>query len=355
MRRTVLLLGLWGGACCAGLLIAAAPAVAQGEGAPVAPQAALALPQAAAAMPPAEARQWLLRVQQAARQGNYEGTLVSSSQDQLRSVRVRHYWVGEQAYEHLESLDGRPHRIVRHNARVQTQWPQQRVAVVELRQALPGWGSTPQDIDPQAQGSYELREEGQSRVAGREAQVVRLQPRDALRYAQRLWADRATGLMLRADVLAATAEMQAVIQSHAFTEIDVGVRPRPEQVLQQFERLEGYRVMRPQQQATTLDAEGWLLARPVPGFVLAGSVRRGMEAAGEGPPVLQTVFSDGLTHVSLFVEPFHPERHRQAWQGQRGATAALSLRQHGHWLTVVGDVPLATLRLFAQALQRRPP
>ena len=28
-----------------------------------------------------------------------------------------------------------------------------------------------------------------------------LEPRDALRYAQRLWADVATGLMLRADVI----------------------------------------------------------------------------------------------------------------------------------------------------------
>jgi sigma-E factor negative regulatory protein RseB len=306
-------------------------------------------------MPTAEARQWLTRVQQAARTGNYEGTLVSSSGGQLRSARVWHYWVGEQTFERLEALDGRPHRILRHNDQVQTSWAHNRVAVVEKRETLPGWGTTPQSVDPLALESYELRKEGQSRVAGREAQVVRLHPRDALRYAQRLWSDLATGLMLRADVLAAAAEQPPVLESHAFSEIQLGVKPQPEQVLQHFNRFEGFQVMRPQQRRTTLEAEGWALARPVPGFALAGCIKRGMEAAGDGPPVLQAVFSDGLTHVSVFVEPYQAERHRQEVQAQRGATATLTARRDEHWVTIVGDVPPATLRLFAEALERRRP
>ena len=317
----------------------------------------LAQPQPAteAALPAAEARQWLTRVQQAARVGNYEGTLVYSASGQLTSSRVRHYWVGEQTFELLESMDGRPHRIVRHNDRVQTLWPQSRVAVVEKRETLPGWGTTPQAVDPLALDSYELRPEGASRVAGREAQVMRLQPRDMLRYAQRLWADIATGLMLRADVLAGPAELNKVLESHAFSEVALGVKPRPEQVTQLLDRLDGFQVMRPQQQRTTLEAEGWAVARPVKGFQLAGCLKRGMAAAGDAGTVMQAVFTDGLTHVSVFVEPFQPERHRQELHAQRGATATLTARRDEHWITVVGDVPVPTLRLFADAIERRRP
>jgi sigma-E factor negative regulatory protein RseB len=42
-------------------------------------------------------------------------------------------------------------------------------------------------------------------------------------------------------------------------------------------------------------------------------------------------------------------------QAQHGATAMLTQRRGEHWLTAVGDVPLATLKLFAAALDRRRP
>lgn len=324
-----------------------APALAQAQPA--------ADPAGAAPMPSAEARQWLMRVQQAARNTNYEGILVYSGGGQLTSSRVRHYRVGNDTFEVLESMDGRPQRILRHNDSVQTFWAQTKVALVEKRETLPAWGTTPQSVDPLALESYELRPEGQARVAGREAQVLRLHPRDALRYAQRLWTDMATGLMLRADVLATTADLRTALESHAFSEIELGVKPRPELVTQSLNRFEGLQVLRPQQQRTTLQDEGFTLARPVKGFMLAGCLRRGLPAAGEGARVLQAVFSDGLTHVSVFVEPFQPGRHRQEVHAQRGATATLTAKRDEHWITAVGDVPVATLRLFIDAIEKRRP
>lgn len=305
-----------------------------------------------------EARVWLSRIHNAAISSNYQGTMVfSSAGGVLSSSRVWHYCVGDQTYERMEALDGRQQHIVRHNDAVHTLWPQSRVAVVEKRETLAAWSTTPQSVDPQALEQYELRREGMTRVAGREAVVLLLEPRDALRYAQRLWADAASGLMLRADVIdqtsGATGAVRGVLESTAFSEVEIGVRPQPEQVLQAMRRIEGYRLLRPQQQRTSLEAEGWVLARPVAGFRLAGCMRRAMEtAAGEGP-VLQSVFSDGLTHVSLFVEPFKPDYHRKEIEAQQGATATRTQRRGEHWVTVVGDVPPATLKLFADALERR--
>lgn len=327
------------------------PLAVSAQGSPPAGQGALT---------PADARAWLTRIHTAASTGNYKGTLVYSAEGLLSSSRVWHYMVGEQTYERLEALDGRQQRILRHNMAVYTLWPQTKVAVVERRETPGAWSTTPQAVDPQALEQYDLRREGSTRVAGRDAAVLLLEPRDALRYAQRLWADQATGLMLRADVMGeagvgTSTGPRAVLESTAFSEVEVGVKPQPDLILQLMNKLDGFHVLRPQQKRTTLDAEGWALARPVAGFRLAGCMRRGMETAGDDEPVLQAVFTDGLTHVSVFVEPYKPQRHRAEVQAQRGATTTVMVRRAEHWVTAVGDVPAATLRLFAGAFERRRP
>ena len=316
---------------------------------------------AAVAPPAAEARAWLARIHAAARTGNYQGTLVFSSGGTMSSSRVSHYAVGGQTYEEIEALDGRQQRIVRHDNAVHTLWPQSRVAVVETRETLAAWSATPQEVNPKALEQYDFVREGQARVAGRVAVVILLQPRDTLRYAQRLWADESTGLMLRADVIGAADSAggaRAVLESTAFSQVLIGVKPQPEamtKLLRNLEGPEGYRIVKPHQARTQLDREGWTLSRPVPGFQLAGCVRRGMHIAADEEPVLQIVFSDGLTHVSLFLEPFKPDRHREPLQAQQGATGSAMLRRGDYWVTVVGDVPMSTLKLFAEAVDRRRP
>jgi sigma-E factor negative regulatory protein RseB len=363
------------------------------------PLAAPAAPESKAAAV-AQARAWLARIHSAASSGNYSGTMVFSAGGTMSSSRVWHFSVGDQTYEQLEAQDGRQQRILRHNDTVHTLWPQTRVAVLEKREAMAAWSTTPQEIDPRALDQYELRREGDARIAGRSAVVFLLEPKDNLRYAQRFWADLDTGLLLRADVIGAVGAhagvvpsstgtqagplaantaantaangaapamagadpLRPVLESTAFSEIAIGVKPQPELITQAMldeRKKTPYRVMRPQQLRTSLEAEGWVLANPVPGFKHAGCVRRGMDTTGDGEPVLQAVFSDGLTHVSLFVETYRSQRHRssdaQAQQAQQGANATLILRRGEFWVTAVGDVPPATLRLFVAALERKKP
>ena len=324
--------------------------------------ALMLLPLLAQAAGEAEARVWLERIRQAAGSLNYQGTLVFSQGGSISSSRVWHYCVGDQAYERLEAQDGRQQRIFRHNDEVRTLWPQSRVAVAERREAPAAWSTTPQRVDPRALENYVWRAEGVARVAGREAAVFLLEPRDTLRFAQRLWADQSTGLMLRADVLDPAGPL---LESTAFSEIEIGVKPQPEKVLQTMRKVdaqgaapkldgqEGWRVLRPPQRRTQLEEEGWALREQIPGFALAGCMVRSLEASAGPASVLQAVFTDGLTHVSLFIEPYREAKHRQGPPSQFGATAALSQRRGEHWITAVGDVPAATLRQFVDLLERR--
>lgn len=312
--------------------------------------ALLPLAQAGAAEP-ADARAWLARIHAAASQGNYEGTLVFSADGMLSSSRVAHFCVAQQCFERLEALDGHQQRVYRVGDAVHTLWPQLRVAVLETREPISRLPSNTQAVDPRALDQYQLLREGRERVAGREAQVFLLQPRDALRYAQRLWADAETGLMLRADVIGAD---RTVLESSAFSEIQVGVKPQPDSVTRPVRHLDGWRILRPQLQPAALHDEGWTFAREVPGFLLAACVRRPIESAATTVPVLHAVFSDGLTHVSVFIEPADATRPLQPLNGQIGATATLRQRQGAYWVTVIGDVPGPTLQRFADDLVRRP-
>ena len=300
----------------------------------------------------AEARQWLGRIHVAAHERNYQGTLVFSADGALSSARVAHFCEGAQSYERVEVLDGRMQQIYRHNDRVFTLWPRSRVAVIEERD--PRQASLRPVIEPRAEQSYELREQGSEHVAGREAQILLLNPRDSYRFAQRLWIDSRSGLVLRADVL---GPKQQVLESSAFSQVEIDVKPKPKSVLQPMKQLDGYRQVRPSQVATKLDQEGWVLNTTPPGFQLSSSARRTLDPVegGGGPAsVLQAVFSDGLTHVSMFVEPIDRTRHKQTLLTQVGATHTL-MQPHGSdwWVTVMGDVPPQTLKQFHQALERR--
>lgn len=302
----------------------------------------------------AEARQWLQRIHLAASQRNYQGTLVVSALGGgVSSSRLAHYGEGSQSFERIDALDGKPRRIYRHNDQMLTLWPATKVALVEQRESIALFPAVLSGSEDQLLERYDLVDEGVGRVAGLDARVFLLRPRDSQRFAQRLWAERVSGLLLRADVLAGDGR---VLETAAFTEITLGVRPQPETVLLPMKHLDGYRVTRAATQRTVLEAEGWRLRQPVAGFRQVSCVKRKLDATGEGqvpsgPDVLQAIFSDGLTHVSIFIEPHRGDR-QQAGMAATGATHTLMQALGSDWLTVVGDVPMATLKQFAGALER---
>jgi len=308
---------------------------------------------AAAGERPTDLRSWMARVQRAAATLNYQGTLVSNAAGVVSSSRVAHYCEGKQRYERIDVLDGEARQVLRHNDVTQTVWPRARVAVIEQRLAMPDFPGLP-PTGARSEEAYELRLLGTERVAGHEAQVLMFKPRDAHRFAQRLWAEQESGLLLRADVLGARGEL---LESASFSDVVIGGKPNPDVVRHSKRKLDGYRIVRPAAARTTLDAEGWSVAHPVPGFQLVGCMRRELGAleeppASAGTQVLMAVFSDGLTHVSVFVEPYDAQRHKPV-ATSLGATHTVMTRSGEWWITAMGDVPMATVQSFSSTLERR--
>jgi sigma-E factor negative regulatory protein RseB len=299
-----------------------------------------------------DARSWLMRLHEAALQRNYHGTLVVSTATSFTSSRVTHFADGDQQYESVIALDGEARSMLRHNDEVHTVWPRARVAVVEQRDVRASFPALMAGGELRVLESYELRVLGLDRVAGFEAEVALLKARDALRFSQRLWAERQTGLLLRADILAPNGQM---LESAAFSELVLGGKPKPALILGPLRHLDGYRVVRPAVLPTNLDNEGWRMASLPVGFKQVQCAKRSLDPSGgpSAPVVLQSIYSDGLTHVSLFVEPFDPKRHQGEVVGSIGATHTLMTRRDDQWVTVMGDVPIETLKQFAAVLERK--
>lgn len=338
LSRPLLMLALAASFC------AAAPAVRAQASAAGEPQAR-------------EVRAWLLRIHQAASHSNFQGTFVVSGGGAVSSARIAHFCEGPNQFERSEALDGVTRHVYRHNDVVTTVWPASKTAMVEQRDLLAQFPALLQAGDDRIAEYYEVHPQGTERVAGRDANVLLVQPRDAYRYGYRLWADQASGLLLRADVI---GERNQALESSAFSDVAIGVKPQPESVLLPMKKLEGYRVVRPVLTPTKLETEGWAMRKSVPGFRQVSCVKRPMDRIDNGgatgdqytSQTLQTIFSDGLTYVSVFIEPFNPQRHTRALLASVGPTQTLMQQQGDWWVTIVGDVPPATLRVFAKGLER---
>jgi sigma-E factor negative regulatory protein RseB len=322
-----------------------------------APQSGAQSPSGQPPAEPREVRSWLMRIHEAASHQNFQGTFIVSAGGSVSSARIAHYCEGNNQFERIDSLDGQTRSVFRYNDVVHTLWPQHRVAQVEQRDLLTSFPALLQVGDDRIADFYEVRAQGGERVAGYEANVLQLRPRDMLRFGYRLWAEKASGLLLRADVL---GERGQILETSAFSDVAIGVKSRPDMVLQPMKKLDGYRIVRPVLTPTRLEVEGWSLRHGVPGFRQVSSIKRPLDGPGEGEPaatgapqVLQTIFSDGLTYVSVFIEPFIPERHSNETHTVIGATQTLMQRRGDWWITVVGDVPTVTLRSFAGGLERK--
>jgi sigma-E factor negative regulatory protein RseB len=301
----------------------------------------------------AEAGPWLARIQQAATNSNYHGTLMFSAGGVMSTSRVTHICEGRQRYERIEVLDGQARLQYRHNEQLMTLWPANKLARIEQRDAVAEFPALPMSASAQALENYDIGVLPRERIAGREVDVLWLKPHDKHRFAQRFWADRETGLLLRNDVIGAGGE---VLESSAFSDIKIGSKQSPEAVLGPMKQLEGYRVQKPLAERAQVEAEGWTLVRQVPGFTLVSCTKRPLAAAtesGSPVPVLQSVFSDGLTHVSVFIEPYDAQRHKQPMGSSLGATHSLMNRHGDWWFTVVGEVPMATVQQFEALFERK--
>ena len=296
----------------------------------------------------------LTLIQDASRFNSFTGTFVFSAAGAMSSARISTYREGDNHFERIDSLDGPPRQVLRHNDVIHTVWTQDRLVITEKRDHYSAFPALLTNSGSQMLGHYDVLEKGQERVAGHVANLLQLKPKDGYRYGYLLWSDGSSGLLLRADVLGPRNEL---LESSAFSDVVIGIKPQPESVLGAIKKLHGYRVIKSQVNIAKLESHGWKMRSIVPGFRELSCFTRPLNSPSNpsdaSVQALQVVYSDGITHVSLFIESFDAKRHSNPSSTVFGATRTLSRRHSDWWITAVGGVPSATLQAFAEGLERK--
>lgn len=348
VARFALVLSGIGPAVCIVWLGIAEPVVAQTSGG-LAPLSA----------PERGVSEWLMRMHEASRKRAYVGTFVVSSAANMASARIWHVCDGEQQIERIESLTGAPRSTFRRNDEVITFRPDTKTALVEKRDALGIFPSMLKAADSSIGQHYTAKQHGTERVAGLEADIVHLDPKDSLRYGYRVWSEKKSGLVIKLQTLDTDGR---VLEQAAYSDLQLDAPVSMAKLSQMMGNVEGYKIERPDLIKTNALAEGWSLKTPVVGFKPMSCYKRlvNKSEGGSSDTAMQWIFSDGLASVSIFAEGFDRNRHSQEGTMTMGATRSLTRlyvektnKATSWWLTFVGEVPVATLIGFAQGLERR--
>lgn len=296
--------------------------------------------------------EWLKRLHDASRQRAFVGTFVVSAGSAFSSARIWHACDGIDQVERVVSLTGTPRSTFRRNDQVVTFFPESRVAVTEKRESL---GLFPNILQTDANtiaSFYRVKAVGRDRVAGHEADVAQLNPVDGWRYGYRVWTEKKSGLVVKLQTFNGDGR---VMEQATFSELQLGTPVSMAGLTQMMSETDGYRIEKTDLVKTTAAAEGWVMKTEVPGFKSMSCLRRPDQKRVDKSQAntIQWVFSDGLATVSIFIEDYNPQHHVQPGIWVLGATHTLKRRMAHWWLTVVGEVPPATLAAFAHGLDRK--
>jgi len=192
---------------------------------------------------------------------------------------------------------------------------------------------------------YDVRLGEPARVAGLECQQVELTPKDAFRWGYMLCAEKNSGLPLKAAMF--NASNQPLMQ-YAFAEVRIGGSPKRES--------EATPTNRPAQAASDsarpIGAESVSVKNLPPGFTRITAVKRTLpNKPGE---VEHWVFSDGLTHISLFLEPAAQPIESMRGQSKLGMINMAKRQVGSMQATILGDAPWAAIEAIAMGLEARP-
>lgn len=295
-----------------------------------------------------DAQAWLMKIDAAAREQNYDGVFVYQHGDKLETMRIIHRVDNGRVRERLVSLNGAPREIIRTDREVQCFLPDEKSVVVEHRKAeTRGFPSILpaelRDLD----ANYTIALGRRGRIVDREAQMVGIKPKDNYRYGYELWADRATGLLLRADLIGSDGK---AIEQFLFTQITPNANISGDDLRPQFMRKDSVWHRARNMDDTESGPGSWVAKEIPPGFKLSTRIVRKMPTGQQ--PVEHLVYSDGLATVSVFVEKLGRKgRDRVNGPNRMGAVNAYVKVADEHRITVVGEVPEATVDLIGKSVK----
>lgn len=275
---------------------------------------------------------------------DYQGAFTYQHAGRVDTLRIFHAG-GPGERERLISLNGPRSELVRDGANVTCT---QADGTTFVYASTTGRGLMP--LVPAADSRaldehYDVRRIGEDRVAGYLADVIDVAPRDRLRYGYRFWLERDTRLLLRSMV---TDGERRPLEQLMFVSLDIGTPPAEADLVPQKRGDSAIALAAPDAELLVRGAPHWQV-EPVPAGFRFVSARR----PKQGPAGAEhLVYSDGLATVSIYVEPRGDAPAGYDTLAGRGTVNVFSRVLEDWRVTVLGEVPVATVHQIGDGLRR---
>lgn len=293
---------------------------------------------------------WLMlqKTAYAARELNYQGVFVYQNGKQTSSVQITHMNNDGQEMTRNVVLDNgvqtnQSREVYSQGSNIVIFRPQNQKMVIEKRR---GQNLFPAMLPTELETikvSYTARLGALENVAGREAQIIELIPNDAFRYSYKIWADTEYGLLLK---MALLNNKKQILEQIAFSRIDMLYSQDVNWFQPKIDVSKNY-VMEDTTAVSHVESN-WIVTELPAGYSKVD--HRALAVPGKAAPVDQMIFSDGIASVSLFIEPLIKGMRPKMGHMMIGSTNICANVIDGYQVTVVGEVPEATVMQIARAV-----
>ena len=296
----------------------------------------------------------LERMAASAKSLSFQGEFVYQQGAQLQTLSVIHQAEDQNISEkeRILYLDGAPREVIRSGNELFFSSYNEGVTRFQHGSLMPVINKFQSGI---SERFYGLKIVGIDRVAGREAVLLLVLPKDRFRYGYQLWLDRVSSLLLKSVLV---DDQGKIIERLQFTSLSIGqlsddvlaLLGRKPSSVDETILIKNNPAKEPSE---NLDIPpGWETGWLPDGFVLENSSIRPSPVSQHDVDAL--IFSDGIATFSVFVEQDDTRVLSQASE-QIGALSAVSKiyregNQYFH-VTVVGDIPLGTAERVAVSVR----
>ena len=298
--------------------------------------------------PKEDVEKWLAKMHNAAHMINYEGTFVYGQNNEMTSMQIIHSVDKKGEFERLISLDGSGREVIRSGDTVTCILPDKKSVVVDK--------SRPDTEFPpkfplkikELSKFYSFHFGKNGRVAGRAAIKLMIKPKDNYRYAHTLWIDTESGLLLKDHLIGDNGK---IVEQFMFTQINYPDVIKKTRLVSSIKskKFTWYKAKDFKSKNETRKSMSWKVLKVPPGFV--PGVKRHHKMTMSEMPVEHFMYSDGLSSVSIFVEKQMKHSKNLIGGSTMGAVNAYGRAVGKYHVTVVGEVPHATVKMIGDSVE----
>lgn len=298
--------------------------------------------------PAEEIEKWLAKMHNAAHMVNYDGTFVYGQNNEMTSMQIIHSVDKNGEFERLISLDGSGREVIRSGDTVTCILPDKKSVVVDKSRPDREFPPTFPVKIKQLSKFYNFHFDKDGMVAGRKAIKLMIEPKDEYRYGHTLWVDSKTGLLLKDHLV---GDNNKIVEQFMFTQINYPSVIEKARLTSdnQSKQYTWYEAKDEFDVKEINKSMSWKIMKVPAGFI--PGVQRHHKMTMSAMPVEHFMYSDGLSSISIFVEEQMKNSKNLIGSSTMGAVNAYGRAIGKYHVTVVGEVPHATVKMIGDSVE----